>query len=1605
MKSNLLFFLTLSMVSLFAQKPQQVKSPDYGIAFYANSSLYEASLKGQVSNKGNGIKVKKSKLALTVKRFTYSTMPKEILNAIPYSSGMSFYSALQSLSDASQWVVVEKVIDGDKYQAFLFNKKLNTKKVVFTNEQCPDKNYAFIPVAWNGNCIYFEAIVFGSDTENEGVWSYNIKSKKTERLKISDKYLTTPLISPDGKYLIYTATKEANKNLHSDATALMIYNIAQKTERELYSGDNQTVSVIGWVKGKISSSDLLNIDDIDQSSIFPSDNSNQQAQQVGFKLPWPSGAAYCVTRTGSLAPNLAFPTTCAASACSSTHTGDHGNQSIDFGIPLNTNILAVASGTVVFAWFNANGIVTPGGGYGNLVKVRHSDNTYTYYAHFNSIGVKVGDVVSQGCILGKSGSTGGSTGPHLHFEWRDVNDARYNNSLYWPVFSEYSCTPNQNKQYTSQNSTQTCTSNFALNCSNATSISCGQSINGQTTGKLSSSNNVTSGDYSTVNSNPYNSWSDPGPEDVYQISLSSGATATATLSNMASGLDLDVFFLSSCSVTSNPGNVTVSSTSSTITNATAGTYYILVDGSNSAYPSGGTQYGHYGAYTLTVSCSGGCAPPSAPSANAASNVAQTSFQANWGSVTGATSYRLDVSTSSSFASFVSGYNDLNVGNATSSSVIGLTCNTTYYYRVRAYSSCASSNSSPITQATAPCCSLPPNDACPGTTLTVGSSCGSGTSGTVICATATNGLANVACDNYSGTPHLKDVWYTFTASSTATYTITATPTSTSTATTNLDIVLALYTGSCGSLTPVANGCSDSGGGSGSAETITLSLTAGTYRVRVYDYGNTEPTTGSFSICVYSSCSPPAQPGTISGTTTVCQNGLHSYSISAVSGATSYTWSLPATWSGNGSTTTSINSSVGSSGGTISVTANNSCGSSTPRTLSVTVNQLPAQPGTITGATTVCQGNAQSYSVSSVSGATNYTWSLPAGWSGSSTTNSISATPGSSGGTISVTANNSCGSSSPRTLSVSMGTLPAQPGSITGTTTVCSGTAQTYSISAVSGATSYTWSYSGGGTPSGTTTSASLTPNSSGTLTVVANNSCGSSTQRTLAITVNQTPSVSVNPPSVSICSGGSGTTLQAIGSAQSYTWSPSAGLSSTSGQIVSANPTTNTTYTLTASNGNCSATATAVVTISNQITALITPSNPLICGNSAVSLSVTPGTTYVWSGPNSFSGSTQTIAVSNAGIYSVTVTNPGGCTGTATANVTVTLNPALIVDAGVNQVIQSGTSTQIGGVPTASGGTPPYLYSWSPTATLNNSSASNPLSSPTVNTTYNLTVTDSKGCSATDNVQVNISSGCQTYILDSLAISIPHDSATYSINLTTGAGCAWTVLEGCNWLSFSNTSGNGTSTLTFTAIENTLTSPRTCYVNIEGNILVITQGQAAACLAPVPSFTASKQAIFAGNNITFTDNSTNIPTQWEWSFSGGNPTMSTLQNPTVTYSSGGIFDVTLKASNSCGSNTITKTNYINVIGTVGIDNAVFDNNISIYPNPNNGTFRLVAQTTTQKTIQLKLFSAIGQLVYNEEFSPTAYKIEKDISVGNIVAGVYLLQITINNKTSYRKLIVE
>ena len=91
--------------------------------------------------------------------------------------------------------------------------------------------------------------------------------------------------------------------------------------------------------------------------------------------------------------------------------------------------------------------------------------------------------------------------------------------------------------------------------------------------------------------------------------------------------------------------------------------------------------------------------PSAPVANPATFVASHSFRANWRSVNGATGYRLDVATNNSFTNYVTGYQNLNVDNALSRSVAGLSASTTYYYRVRAYNGNGTSGNSNVISVT------------------------------------------------------------------------------------------------------------------------------------------------------------------------------------------------------------------------------------------------------------------------------------------------------------------------------------------------------------------------------------------------------------------------------------------------------------------------------------------------------------------------------------------------------------------------------------------------------------------------------------------------------------------------------------------------------------------------------------------------------------------------------------------------------------------------------------------------------------------------------------------------------------------------------------------
>ena len=81
---------------------------------------------------------------------------------------------------------------------------------------------------------------------------------------------------------------------------------------------------------------------------------------------------------------------------------------IDFAAPIGTRLVAMHAGTVTFAGQQS--------GYGNKVEIRYTDGTVSYYGHMSSISVHRGQGVAAGQLVGRVGSTGHSTGPHLHLE-------------------------------------------------------------------------------------------------------------------------------------------------------------------------------------------------------------------------------------------------------------------------------------------------------------------------------------------------------------------------------------------------------------------------------------------------------------------------------------------------------------------------------------------------------------------------------------------------------------------------------------------------------------------------------------------------------------------------------------------------------------------------------------------------------------------------------------------------------------------------------------------------------------------------------------------------------------------------------------------------------------------------------------------------------------------------------------------------------------------------------------------------------------------------------------------------------------------------------------
>ena len=413
-----------------------------------------------------------------------------------------------------------------------------------------------------------------------------------------------------------------------------------------------------------------------------------------------------------------------------------------------------------------------------------------------------------------------------------------------------------------------------------------------------------------------------------------------------------------------------------------------------------------------------------------------------------------------------------------------------------------------------------------------------------------------------------------------------------------------------------------------------------------------------------CTLPNQPGPITGLTSICANSTNTYSIASVTGATSYTWTIPGTWSGT-STSNSINVTSDANGGTISVTANNACGSSAPQTQSITVNLLPVATFGYTSSPYCTNGSNPSPSFNGGGIAGTFT-AAPSGLSINGNTGTVNLSASSAltyTVTNTISASGGC-SSVNSTATITINSLPAV-GITASATTVCSGTSVTLSGT---GATSYTWS-------GGITNGAAFTPISNATYTVTGTSGACSNTA-TQPIIVTPTPicqnggtvnascgcncpsgftgalcqtiigcTAAPAPPTIAGPTGYCGITHPVFSAtsneATTYTWSVPVGVTAFTGQGTSSITTTMSststgsgilTLTVTATNACGTSTSSTFNTAKKPLAPSSITGPVSVCGLStaAYSASVSAGaTSYTWSLP---AGITMASGTGTASIH-------------------------------------------------------------------------------------------------------------------------------------------------------------------------------------------------------------------------------------------------------------------------------------------------------------------------------------------------------------------------------------
>jgi len=291
-------------------------------------------------------------------------------------------------------------------------------------------------------------------------------------------------------------------------------------------------------------------------------------------------------------------------------------------------------------------------------------------------------------------------------------------------------------------------------------------------------------------------------------------------------------------------------------------------------------------------------------------------------------------------------------------------------------------------------------------------------------------------------------------------------------------------------------------------------------------NVAGTTHGLDQSFVTDCQLPGSVGTISGPNNVCASSTGNvYTIAAITGATSYIWTLPvgaiATGGINSNTITVTYTNTAQSGNISVFGTDGTCYSISSDPYPVTVNPVPVQAGNISGTGVVCQGQqGVEYSIQPITYATGYVWSVPSGAeiiSGQNTTSIIvNFGAGATSGNITVYGTNSCGSgnvSAP--LYVDIAPLPGNAGAVTGPTQICAeASGITYSVATISNAYGYVWSLppgceiTNGGSTNQITVHYAANATSGNISVYGTNGNCLGQPSASLFITVNPTPATPV-----------------------------------------------------------------------------------------------------------------------------------------------------------------------------------------------------------------------------------------------------------------------------------------------------------------------------------------------------------------------------------------------------------------------------------------------------------------------------------------------------------------